>query len=177
MAWLRPDRNLESRCLLLAKKIGSVSERFSTVKSGTVVVKLHNGFQWVTSISDDYRFSSNDPVANSLFAKGLKFLEAGRVVLVDSVISDTFLETFSDRYRPWHSMRLIRTTLHAYRVCQHLAQLLYVAVVNRDRRTAIWAQLLDTYGQLSDVETLSLLKQSFVHRLKKNVRRFEPHST
>ena len=74
-------------------------------------------------------------------------------------------------------MEFVRTTVHADRICQHLMQPLYIvkhfAAVNEERGDMIWAQLLDTYGQLSDMESLALLKQSIVKKREKDVGNFD----
>ena len=176
-SWLKPDVGLESRCVMLGEKIRSASNRYSTVQNGTAVVKLHDGFEYDSYDVDRINYFNTNPAKLLPYGLELGFRKTRRIVFVDSVISSACLRICSLKDRFWRSIRLIRTTVYAVYICQHLLEPLYIARhdadIDRNQNGAVWAQLLDTYGQLSDMKVLSSLKQSVIKRRETNLRRFE----
>ena len=172
-SWLKPDVDLGPRCRMLGKKIQSVTERYSTVLNGTVVVKLNEGFEDASFVIEQYWERA---IPRHVFEAGLAHLETAHLVFVDSVISSTCLLFCAFQYDEWDSIGFIRTTVHANDVCQHLIHPLYVAshFVGRGRRRTCftWPQLLDTFGQLSDKEALSVFKRYLVKIQEKEARDF-----
>ena len=108
---------------------------------------------------------------------GLPSFEADHLIFVDSVLDETCLDECSLGQWNLCSIGLLRTTIHCDSVCQHLIRPLYIAnhfaAVNPKRVFGFWSQLLNTYGQLSDMKSLPLLKQSLGKRRQKDVDEFD----
>ena len=176
-SWLKWDDSFRSRCLELSGKMRYVADRYSTVQNGTVVVKFHDGFDYDSYIAEKFWPISGAGLSSCTLECALGFQKADRLIFVDSVLSESFLTYWPTSWPSCRSIGLIRTTVHADVICQHLIQPLYIVnhstVVDPRRDDAIWAQLLDTFGQLSDMESLSLFRKSLVKRRQKDVGRFD----
>ena len=153
------------------------------MKSGTGVIKFHDGFDYDSYIAEKLWYINGadyeqpELTSYNMLDYALGFRKAGRLIFVDSVLSESFLTYWPTSWPSCRSIGLIRTTVHSVVICQHLIQPLYIAnhftVVNPERGDTIWAKLVDTFGQLSDVESLSLLRKSLVKTWQKNVYRFD----
>ena len=173
-SWLEGGDDDVYRYELLCGKIQCLADRYPVTEKGTVVVKVHDGFDYDSYIAEKlWQTTGRSLVLFELLKCGLQFWGNRRVVFVDSVLSELVLGAYSRSIR---SIRLIRTTVHSISICQHLVQPLYVAhhfaIINQQRSDTIWAQLLDTYGQLSVMESLVLLKQLMVKKHKQDEHSF-----
>ena len=121
-SWLKPDRELYSRCRLLASDVASICYKYSVVKNGMVVVKFDEGFDYDSYNAGLYCNRNGSPLVYELFNSAMTFREADLLIFVDSVMPHSYLFVCSMKEGDWRTIRLFRTTVHAGDICQHLIQ-------------------------------------------------------
>ena len=176
-SWLKWDNSFCFRNKELSEKVQHVVDKSPIMETGTVVIKFHDGFDYDSYIAEKFWYSTGAELPSYMLDCALGFQKANRLIFVDSVLPEHCFYSCPKSLGNCRSIGLIRTTVHADIICQHLIQPLYVAshltVVESERLDVIWAQLLDTFGQLSDMESLSSFRTSLVKTRQKNVHRFD----